>query len=150
MSRSVHLFIGADAPLEELAGALGESLATTLVYEPETGGWAITDGDARAVLAAHPYVDDGDLTLSRYRYALSAQVPNDVRLHDSREAVMLRRVAERVQHDLGHPALLVLDLQYRDHATSDSAGSAAEAVGVTDCAAAASSAPGNPFSEAEG
>jgi hypothetical protein len=112
MSRSVDLFIDADVSLDELASALGCQADSPLV--PDEAGWRLQEGDAQAVLAEHPYDDDGDLPFTRYRYALSARVPNDVRPHATAEAALLRRVALKVQQGPGWPVLLVHDLQYRD------------------------------------
>ena len=41
---------------------------------------------------------------------------NDVRPHDTPEAALLRRVAQRIQRGPAWPVLLVHDLQYRDRA----------------------------------
>ena len=83
----------------------------------------LQEGDVEATLAEHPYCDDGDLPFSRYRFALSARVPNDVRPHDTAEAALLRRVAQQIQQGPAWPVLLVHDLQYRDR-RSDGAGEA--------------------------
>ena len=106
MSRSVDLFIDADLPLDELAGALGRQTGSSLVPEADQARWVLQEGDARATLAEHPYCDDGDLPFSRYRFALSARVSNDVRPHDTAEAALLRRVAHQIQQglDLAGPA----------------------------------------------
>lgn len=114
MSRSVDLFIDADLPLDELAGALGRQTGSSLVPEADQARWVLEEGDARATLAEHPYCDDGDLPFSRYRFALSARVSNDVRPHDTAEAALLRRVAHQIQQGLPWPVLLVHDLQYRE------------------------------------
>jgi hypothetical protein len=114
MSRSVDLFIDADLPLDELAGALGRQTGSSLVPEADQARWVLEEGDTRATLAEHPYCDDGDLPFSRYRFALSARVSNDVRPHDTAEAALLRRVAHQIQQGLPWPVLLVHDLQYRE------------------------------------
>jgi hypothetical protein len=114
MSRSVDLFIGADVPLDEMAGALERHAGTQLVAEPDQACWILQEGDIRATLAEHPYGDDGDLLLSRYRFALSARVSNDVRPHETAEAALLRRIAQKIQQGPTWPVLLVHDLQYRD------------------------------------
>jgi hypothetical protein len=116
MSRSVDLFIDAEIPLEELAGALGRHTGTQLVPEPDQTRWVLEEGNIRATLAEHPYGDDGDLLFTRYRFALSARVSNDVRPHDTAEAALLRRVAQKIQQGPAWPVLLVHDLQYRDQA----------------------------------
>jgi hypothetical protein len=116
MSRSVDLFIDADLSLDELAGALGRQAGAPLVAEPDHVSWRLQDAEVHAILAEHPYGDDGNLLFTRYRFALSARVPNEVRPHDTAEAALLRRTAVKIQQS--HPTwpvLLVHDLQYRDH-----------------------------------
>jgi hypothetical protein len=116
MSRSVDLFIDTDLSLDELAEGVGRQVGSPLAVEPDGRGWRLSDGEVHAVLSEHRYRDDGDLTLSRYRFALSARLPNDVRPHDTAEAMLLRRVAQQIQRGPGWPVLLVHDLQYRDQA----------------------------------
>ncbi len=88
--------------------------ARPLVPEPDQARWVLEEGDTRATLAEHPYCDDGDLPFTRYRFALSARVSNDVRPHDTAEAALLRRVAQKIQQGPTWPVLLVHDLQYRE------------------------------------
>jgi hypothetical protein len=114
MSRSVDLFIDADLPLDEVADGVGRQVGSPLLVEPDGRGWRLSAGEVHAVLSEHRYRDDGDLPLSRYRFALSARLPNDVRPHDTAEANLLRRVAQLIQRGPGWPVLLVHDLQYRD------------------------------------
>jgi hypothetical protein len=114
MSRSIDLFIDADLSLDELADGLGRQAGSPLAQEPDGCSWRLTDGEVDAVLSEHRYCDDGDLPLSRYRFALSARLPNDVRPSDSAEATLLRRVAQQIQRGPAWPVLLVHDLQYRD------------------------------------
>jgi hypothetical protein len=121
MSRSVDLFIDADAPIDEVAANLGELLGSPLVQGPGPGIWLLQEGSVEAVLSRHPFLDDGDLLLSRYRYALSAQVSNSGRIQDAPETALLRHVADRVLRGSHLPALLVFDLQYRDRPGADSA-----------------------------
>jgi hypothetical protein len=118
MSRSVDLFIDADVPLDELAGALGRHAGSSLIPEADQNRWILQEGDSRATLAEHPYADDGDLPFSHYRFALSARVSNDVRPHDTPEAALLRRVARQIQQGSTWPVLLVHDLQYRERVDS--------------------------------
>jgi hypothetical protein len=118
MSRSVDLFIDAAVALDELAAALGALLGTALVAEADQAAWLLREGAMQATLAEHPYRDDGNLPFTRYRYALSARVSNDVRPHDTPEAAMLRRVAYKVQQGPNWPVLLVHDLQYRERLTA--------------------------------
>jgi hypothetical protein len=114
MSRSVDLFIDADVCPDELAAALGRLAGAPLVAEPDSARWHLQEGEAQATLAEHPYGDDGSLLFSRYRFALSARLPNEVRPHDTAEAALLRRIAQKIQQGPGWPVLLVHDLQYRD------------------------------------
>ena len=114
MSRSVDLFIDADLSLDELAGALGRHLGSPLSREADGRGWRLHDGDVQATLAEHSYGDDADLLFTRYRFALSARLANDVRPHDTAEAACLRRIAQQIQRGPAWPVLLVHDLQYRD------------------------------------
>ena len=119
MSRSVDLFIDANTSIDELAAKLGDLAGVPLREAADVGAsgsrrWTLEDGDVRAVLSEHPYVDDGDLLLSHYRFALSARVQESVRLQDSRETALLRRIADKLIHGTRARVLLVLDLQYRD------------------------------------
>jgi hypothetical protein len=123
MSRSVDLFIDADAPIDEVAANLGELLGSPLAEGPGPRTWLLQEGTVEAVLTCHPFLDDGELLLSRYRYALSARVPNTVRVQDAPETALLRHVAERVLRGSHLPALLVFDLQYRDRPGGDSVSS---------------------------
>lgn len=121
MSRSVDLFIQSTLPIDELADTIGRHLEKTLAPGPAADSWVLSDSSVEAVLRAHPYVDDGELLLSHYPYALSASVPNDVRLHDAPATELLRRVADRLQRGEGIAVLLVLDLQYRDRTSQPAA-----------------------------
>jgi hypothetical protein len=112
MSRSVDLFIDAEMSLEEMAEALGRCIGVAL--RSDDAGWPLDDGSIHAVLSEHPYQDDGDLVLSRYRFVVSARVANDGRPQDSAEAAFLRRVAGQIHRGPAWPVLVVLDLQYRD------------------------------------
>ena len=87
MSRSVDLFIDADLSLDELAerrGPPARLAARRRGRRPRLAAHATAT--SRPSLAEHPYGDDGDLFFSRYRFALSARLPNDVRPHDTAEA----------------------------------------------------------------
>ena len=70
MSRSVDLFIEAEASLDDFAAALGQLLETPLVAQPDRAEWLLQEGEIRATLAEHPYGDDGELLFTRYRFAL--------------------------------------------------------------------------------
>jgi hypothetical protein len=114
MSRSIDLFIDAEQPPDEVASAIGRLLGSDPVEDPDTGAWLLSQGDVEASLSEHRYVDEAHLPFTRFRYALSARVPNTVRLQDAPAAALLRQIADLTQRRLGWPALLVMDLQYRD------------------------------------
>jgi hypothetical protein len=114
MSRSIDLFIDADQPPDELAAALGRVFGSGLEQDAATGAWLLRRDDVQASLSEHPFADDDDLPFTRFRYSLSARVANTVRLQDAPETVLLRRIADLAQRQLGLPVLLVMDLQYRD------------------------------------
>jgi hypothetical protein len=114
MSRSIDLFIDADQPPDELAAALGRVLGSDLEKDSATGAWVLRQGDVHAGLTEHPFADDEDLPFTRFRYSLSARVANTVRPQDAPATVLLRRIADLTQRQLGLPVLLVMDLQYRD------------------------------------
>ncbi len=128
MSRSIDLFIDADQPPDELAAALGRVLGSALEKDSATGAWLLRRGDVQASLTEHPFADDEDLPFTRFRYSLSARVANTVRLQDAPATVLLRRIADLTQRQLGLPVLLVMDLQYRDQPAE----AATEAVPLTD------------------
>lgn len=123
MSRSVDLFIDADLPLERLAAELGQRLDAAVAEDPGSSRWRLQLGEVTAHLGPHPYVDDRDLLLSRYRYALSARVVGDEALPDAREATVLRRASQVLRRETPWRLLLVLDLHYRDPGPSSPANS---------------------------
>ncbi|MBO0732044.1 MAG: hypothetical protein J2P57_22480 [Acidimicrobiaceae bacterium] len=114
MSRSIDLFVASDLPLEQVAEQLGHAISASLSASPHGATFILRDGDVVAELGPHPYQDDGDLLLSRYRYALSAAVPDDARPQYTPEAVVLRKIAQAVRAKDLFPVLLVMDLQFRD------------------------------------
>lgn len=114
MSRSVDLFIATDLSLHDLAIELGQKAGCRLTGDPERPQWIMNEDKVTAILAEHPYVNDAGLPLAKYRYAISARVPNDTRPSDTPEAAVLRRIAQRIQEGPKWPVLLVHDLQYRD------------------------------------
>jgi hypothetical protein len=136
MSRSIDLFIDADQPPDELAAALGRVLGSGLEKDSASGAWLLRQGDVQAILTEHSFADDEDLPFTRFRYSLSARVANTVRLQDAPATVVLRRIADLTQRQLGLPVLLVMDLQYRDQP--------AETAGEGDPA------PGGPAGDIEG
>ncbi len=109
MSRSVDLFIDANVPLDELAGALGRHTGSSLVPEADQARWVLQEGDIRATLAEHPYGDDGDLPFSRYRFALSARVSNDVRPMTPPKRPCCGGWRQKIQQATAWPVLLVHD-----------------------------------------
>jgi hypothetical protein len=112
MPRSVDLFIESQDPLETLAEFVA-GIEGVVVTPVEEGRCLVQDGEVRAVLGAHRLAGEGELALGRYRYAASAEVPDTVRPHDSAQAVLLRKVAQRLQEKSSATVLMVLDLQYR-------------------------------------
>ena len=112
MPRSVDLFIESQDPLETLAESVSgiEGVTVTAVEE---GRCLVQDGEVRAVLGVHRLAGEGELALGRYRYAACAEVPDTVRPQDSTQAVLLRKVAQRLQEKSSATVLMVLDLQYR-------------------------------------
>jgi hypothetical protein len=111
MSRSVDLFIDTDHPADEVAVLIAGRAGLRVEAPPDGTGPRLTDGDVTAVLQEHPYLDDDDLLLTRYRYALSARATASGHLGDVAETRMLRKVASSLAGV--YPVLLVLDLQYR-------------------------------------
>lgn len=117
MSRSIDLFIQCPKPIEEVASEVARLTGLTLKPGSLPGTWSLDEQEVHAELRAHPYIDDGDLVLERYQYALSSRVANGTRLADSAEAALLRLVSEALRK-VAVPSLLVHDLQYRDRAGS--------------------------------
>jgi hypothetical protein len=117
VSRSIDLFIQSPGPIEDVASQMASLAELELKPGELPGTWALDAGQVHAELRAHPYVDDGDLVLERYQYALSARVANTTRLADSAEAALLRLVSDSLRR-AGMACLLVHDLQYRDHGPS--------------------------------
>lgn len=113
MSRSVDLFIDLEPPIESAAEAIRHASGLTLQPGDVPGTWSLDEGEVHAELHAHPYVDDGQLLLGRYRWALSCRVAHGLRLADAPETTLLRLVSEAL-HQAGVAVLLVHDLQYRD------------------------------------
>lgn len=125
MSRSVDLFVQCDRPIEEAAAEIARLTSLTLKPGSMPGTWSLDEGDVHAELRAHPYIDDGDLMLERYQYALSSRVATGQRLNDSAQASLLRVVSEALRKG-GIASLLVHDLQYRDRAHAGAVAGGAE------------------------
>lgn len=117
MSRSVDLFIDMEPPIESVVARIAGLGEIGLDPGEVPGTWSIDSGGVHAELHAHPYVDDGELLFSRYRWALSCRVEAGVRLADAPEAALLRVVAEALRRE-GVPTLLVHDLQYLERHSS--------------------------------
>ncbi|HET9075429.1 MAG TPA: hypothetical protein VFN68_00730 [Acidimicrobiales bacterium] len=113
MSRSVDLFIDLEPPVESAVAEIQKLTPFSFVAGDVPGTWRLDEGDVHAELHAHPYVDDGDLLLGRYRWALSCRLGSGSRPADAPETALLRLVAEALQKG-GVPNLLVHDLQYRE------------------------------------
>lgn len=113
MSRSVDLFIDSALPPERVAAQITDVTGIALSATPE-GTWALRQGEVTAELTEHRYADDGDLWLTRYRYALSAQVISGANPKDSPQAALLRAMVQALHQRAAFAVLLVLDLQYRD------------------------------------
>lgn len=140
MSRSIDLFIRSPKSLDEMAPDLSRITGFDLHPGSVPGTWSLDEGDVHAELRAHPYIDDGELVLERYQYALSARVEQGSRLVDSKEANLLRVVSEGLRQ--AHvESLLVHDLQYRDREGAPAGSAASPGAGPAD-AAASSASPG--------
>ena len=113
MSRSVDLFLSTPEPLEVVAATIRDAAGVT-VDAALDGTWAVRDGETSVSLSPHRYVDDGDLFLSRYAYALSGEVPATARPQDTPAAALLRQVGSALQQHTSWAVLMVLDLQYRE------------------------------------
>ena len=120
MSRSVDLFIDLEPPIESVAAEIQRRSDLALEPGEVPGTWSLEAGDVHAELHAHAYVDDGDLLLGRYRWALSCRLGHDVRPAAAAETSLLRLVAEALQQ-AGVAVLLVHDLQYRERVEAGTA-----------------------------
>lgn len=121
MSRSVDLFIDLEPPIESVVEEIQRRSEIKFTPGEVPGTWSVDEGEVHADLHAHPYIDDGDLLLGRYRWALSCRVDGGTRLADAAETALLRVVAEALQK-VGVPVLLVHDLQYRERVAAGAHG----------------------------
>lgn len=112
MPRSVDLLIESQDPLETLAESVA-GIEGVVVTPVDEGRYLVQDGEVRSVLGAHRLSGEGEPSFRRYRYAASGEVPDTVRPQDSAQAVLLRKVAQRLQEKSSASVLMVLDLQYR-------------------------------------
>lgn len=130
MSRTIDLFIASSLPVDQVAGEIGRLSKLAPIPAPDGLSWSFDHDDVHAVLKVHNYVDDGELRLERYPYALSARVADKAWMGNAAQTVFLRRVAEALRFD--DPAgtkfitLLVHDLQNRDRSPLVSSGRPAE------------------------
>lgn len=113
MSRSIDLFIRSPKPIDEVAPEVARLTGMTFTAGRVPGTCSVEEGGVHAELHSHPYIDDGELLLERYQYALSTRVPEGTRTADSSQASLLRMVSEALRKG-GIESLLVHDLQYRD------------------------------------
>lgn len=113
MSRSVDLFIDTQLSIDDLAEKLRKTTGAEVSRTADPGRWRLTDGSMNAELYEHRYLDDGDLWLSRYRYALSAHIAFGVSPLDSPEVLALRHFAQVLQDPPKLSVLLVFDFEYR-------------------------------------
>ncbi len=113
MSRSIDLFIRSPKTIDEVAPEMARLTGLTVAPGQVPGTCSLDEGGVHAELRSHPYIDDGELLLERYQYALSARVPEGSRPADSKEANLLRVVSEALRKG-GIESLLVHDLQFRD------------------------------------
>ncbi len=128
MSRSVDLFIDLEPPIESVAAEIQRHSELALQPGEVPGTWSLDAGDVHAELHAHPYVDDGDLLLGRFRWALSCRLGPDARPAAAAETTLLRLVSESLQQ-AGVAVLLVHDLQYRDQVAAGPTAREGEDVG---------------------
>ncbi|MCU4185417.1 hypothetical protein K6U06_13675 [Acidiferrimicrobium sp. IK] len=112
MSRSVDLFVDPGVDTHQLLVLLGKAARGPAV-ETADGRWQLRLGDQLvAHVYRHPYVDDGDLRLSRYPWVISVRVGHDGSLLDHPATAALRMVADDLRPHHCR-VLLVHDLQYR-------------------------------------
>ena len=148
--RSIDLFVASDQTLGELAEQITKVSGFKLSPGTDETEWWLQEGDIRARLSGHPYIDDGDLDFSGYSYVLSCRVRAETRLADAAETVLLRLIAETL-HRGGVPTLRVHDLQYRDRGSERARGPQPEPSSPTDreppVGATATVAPESPTGE---
>ena len=122
MSRSIDLFIDSARPIDDLAQEVSRLTRMTAAPGTAPDSWCFQEGDIRTELRVHPFLPDRELAFDRYRYALSARVPEGARPADSAEASLLRVVSETLRKG-GMASLLVHDLQYKDSASAPASAS---------------------------
>jgi hypothetical protein len=110
MSRWIDLFIDAPVEIDALAEELLRLSGVRFFANPEGTRYAARHEGVVVELSEHRFLDDRHLPLSQYRYDVATRVAS-VSILDSAEAQLLRHLQAQVRAK-GHPALLVVDLQY--------------------------------------
>jgi hypothetical protein len=114
VSRTVDLFLDSDQPLSRVAEQLSELTGNQLVASPDKTHFVMVAGDVTAYLAEHDFLDDDDLPLSEFRYALSASVKGAGDIGQSPEVSCLRLVNTLLRQGAAFASLLVIDLERPD------------------------------------
>jgi hypothetical protein len=113
MSRSIDLFIHSPLALDDFASELTRLTGKSCVPVPDAPMWVLTDGDVVAELTEHPFADDRNLSLSHYRYCLSARLSPNVRLENTSPPAISLRAVQATLRSARYQTLLVWDLQNR-------------------------------------
>jgi hypothetical protein len=118
LSRTIDLFIASPYAIDQVAAEIGRLAQLELVAQTDESKWSLDQGGVHAELRAHNYVDDGELRLERYPYALSARGVDKKWSATAPETLLLRGVADALRRDdpTGEKyfTLLVHDLENRD------------------------------------
>lgn len=113
MSRSIDLFIHSPLALDDVASELTRLTGKSCVAVPDAPMWVLTDGDVVAELTEHGFSDDRNLSLSRYRYCLSARLNPTDRLENTSPPAISLRAVQATLRSARYQTLLVWDLQNR-------------------------------------
>jgi hypothetical protein len=112
MARSVDLFVDHGDDPHQLLVMLGKAAHGSATAGID-GRWQLRlSSDLVAHVYRHPYVDDGDLHLTRYPWVVSVRVGHEGSLMEHPATVALRMLAEELRR-FRRRVLLVLDLQNR-------------------------------------
>ena len=120
MSRSVDLFIQCNHSTPDLVAALTDATGLSFELDPLVEGWVTKEESFTAVLRERRTGRGSNLVLGGFQYSLSSEVEAEGRLRDAAETIMLRLVADQLQHTEGLSVLLVLDLQNRPQSSDGS------------------------------